>query len=508
MSLYVIGIGGTGAKCLEAITNLSATGLLIKPGQPEQTVNLLFIDADETNGSLERARNSLNLYQQNHSLLSSNRAPVPWMQTQIKSLNLWSPFSRTSTDKKLGNFFGYNTLKQNTPPLGNLFDVLFTESEREVALDVGFRGRPAIGSAVMSQIDLQRLDEEPWRTLIERIQGDAGGGLAPKVILYGSMFGGTGASGLPTLGRLLANKLARTGLKDRVKIACVFLLPYFGFTPPVRGTEEVYARADQFLLNTEAALRYYLTQAERVFDTVYLLGNQSLSQVEFSVGKQSQRNKPHFVELFAALAARHFSLNALNETSPIFLISRQQQGRLNWRDLPETMQVKEGLGNAARFAYVWLANIAPELARAKSVGINRFQREAPWFIRFFQPNTGTIERMMGLGGDQMADFNDAKEQAAIVTISDWCKDYLRWLADFHQCEGEEVMLFKESLLTKPTGEQIIPDELSQIILGMEQDRAKQANDTISKLRTNLDRTPPLGKGTIGLAQTLYALCKP
>jgi len=200
-------------------------------------------------------------------------------------------------------------------------------------------------------------------------------------------------------------------------------------------------------------------------------------------------------------------LNVSNETSPIFLISRQQQGRLDWRDLPETMQVKEGLSNAARFAYVWLSYIAPELARAKAVGINRFQREAPWFIRFFQPNTGAIERMMSLGGDQMADFNDAKEQAAIVTISDWCKDYLRWLTDFHQCEGEEVTLFRTNLLTNLKGEQVMPDELAQVVLGTEQDRARQAKDTIANLRIALDQSPPLGKGTIGLAQTLYALCK-
>ena len=53
MSIYVIGIGGTGAKCIEGIIQIASIGLF-----GEETLNLLFVDADETNGNLSRALSS------------------------------------------------------------------------------------------------------------------------------------------------------------------------------------------------------------------------------------------------------------------------------------------------------------------------------------------------------------------------------------------------------------------------------------------------------------------
>ena len=80
-SLYVIGIGGTGAKCLESIIHLSSVGLFT-----DQPIHLLFVDADETNGNLERARGSLRIYQECHHLLVGDNYNSPWMKTH-KSYN-------------------------------------------------------------------------------------------------------------------------------------------------------------------------------------------------------------------------------------------------------------------------------------------------------------------------------------------------------------------------------------------------------------------------------------
>jgi hypothetical protein len=88
------------------------------------------------------------------------------MKTPIESYDLWSPFAEVNVNKNLSSCFNYNNLKQNSQELSNLFDVLYTKEERTVNLDLGFRGRPAIGSAVMSQVNLETLDQEPWRLLI------------------------------------------------------------------------------------------------------------------------------------------------------------------------------------------------------------------------------------------------------------------------------------------------------------------------------------------------------
>ena len=67
--------------------------------------------------------------------------------------------------------------------------------EKETPLQEGFRGHPSIGSAVMAKmVDLQ--EDETWREFRKNISNDDG---EAKVFLAGSIFGGTGASGFPTI---------------------------------------------------------------------------------------------------------------------------------------------------------------------------------------------------------------------------------------------------------------------------------------------------------------------
>jgi hypothetical protein len=500
MSIYVIGIGGTGAKCIEAIIQLASIGLF-----SEETLHLLFVDADETNGNLNRALTSLDIYQKCYKLGLNDRNF--WMQTKIESFSLWSPFANNSINKNLGSFFEYNILKDEEPALGNLFDVLYTSEERDANLDVGFRGRPAIGAAVMSQVKLDALDSDSWGILVSQIQKDTGGGKRPKVFLCGSIFGGTGASGLPTIGRLIHNKLENLRIRDKVDLGCLFMLPYFGFNPTMgENVETVYARSEQFLLNTEAALRYYGGQAQESFDTVYLLGNQQLSPVKkFSVGKNTQRNDPHFIELYAALAARQFLLKTPTGEKTVVLMNRENLKTLIWKDIPDQKEVNAEFVNATRFAFVWLSHIAPALAEAKRIGVKEFQKSPQgfWFVKFF-PNRAVF----GNNSKQEIDFNDPEQQNAIETITIWCQDYLRWLSQIHQCVGETIQLFNVNHFSNSN---LNHQNLSDLIAGLgdSRDQNQKSRDTVQELKKRLNpEVVSLPKqGIFGLAKALYLVCR-
>lgn len=506
-SLYVIGIGGTGAKTIEAITQTAAVGLF-----SPNPIKILFVDPDESNGNVERARISLNIYDNCYQLFRGSQRQCKWLQTPIKtySPDIWSPFSKTSTNKNLGSIFSYNNLKQNYQGLGHLFDVLYTQEEREANLDVGFRGRPAIGSAIMTGLDLENLDEEPWANLIQEIKNEAGAGKSPKIFLCGSIFGGTGASGLPTLGRLLANKLDNDNLRAKVKIACLFVLPYFSFTPS-SNKEEVYASSDQFLLNTEAALRYYVTQAEESFDSVYLLGNQNFSQYKFSIGKNTQRNAPHFLELYAALAARHFCLNSPTNTGTVVLNSRQAMGKIDWHDLPDMTTVKNDFVNATRFAYVWLSNILPELNSARSMGVDSFQKGAPWFVEFFRPSVGAIGKMFSRKNEELPEFGNPQEQEKIDIITRWCQDYLRWLWEIHEYSGDDILLFRHRLFGNLDANTLGGEGLANLVLNDGRDQKSREQDQVQTIKNKLNpdtmNLSPPNQGTAGLAKALYILCR-
>ena len=58
--LIYIGIGGTGARCLEAVLHLCAAGA---PGMPQRLVPLL-VEPDSSNGNLTRTQSLLTWYRQ------------------------------------------------------------------------------------------------------------------------------------------------------------------------------------------------------------------------------------------------------------------------------------------------------------------------------------------------------------------------------------------------------------------------------------------------------------
>ena len=120
MTIYLIGIGGSGAKCVESVVHLASVGLFF-----QEPIKVLFVDADESNGNVERARNSLNIQTECQRILSAiDKQQCPWMQTSIKSFDLWSPFAKNSLNKELSAFFNYNNIKQSEPALYEILKCL------------------------------------------------------------------------------------------------------------------------------------------------------------------------------------------------------------------------------------------------------------------------------------------------------------------------------------------------------------------------------------------------
>ena len=89
MSLYIIAIGGTGAKFAEAVIHLAAIGIFSEV----DTIKILFVDPDESNGNLTRAKKTTASYQKCQSLITSksrskDSSDVPWM---IPKIELFEP---------------------------------------------------------------------------------------------------------------------------------------------------------------------------------------------------------------------------------------------------------------------------------------------------------------------------------------------------------------------------------------------------------------------------------
>ena len=411
MGYYAIGIGGTGAKCLESLIHLAAAGMM--PDKKEE-LYVLFVDPDKANGSLERAVETLEHYKTFRD--GSQLAQPDLLQTKIDSVDtpIFSPFDEGDDDKpRLEKFFNYAGLKLAGDEAADLFEVLYSENERTTRLHEGFRGHPSIGAAVMAQTVLG--GGEPWKTFQAKVAIDP----APKIFLAGSIFGGTGASGFPTIAKLI--KGALDGKPIEARIGGALILPYFMFDGAGLD-DKLGAKAEHFLMNTQAALEYYQRwNKDLVYDTIYLVGDDSQVRVQnFSLGGKAQQNAQHFIELYASLAAIHFFGNddSADGGAQYFRLNRANKP-LKWADLPDGeggVNIQSKLRSLYHFSVAYLNVYKPMLDDIRRGQVSG--NDAPWYIDFFKRNQP----------DRIS-LNDPKTEAALNRVKDYCEDFLVWFAN-------------------------------------------------------------------------------
>ena len=420
MNSYVIGIGGTGARCIEAFTHLCAAGMMPN----SDSVYCLFVDADVANGNVERAQTTQTSYT-NCQNLQLGRTDLFKTKIIRAEPDLWSPVPQGNGGQimNLSTLFEHDQMNasKDYSIAADLFAALFTPLERMTPLDKGFRGHPSIGAAVMAKtIELD--SSEPWKTFKTLIEMDLNNNQGtPKVFIFGSIFGGTGAAGFPTIASLV-NQLIQ-GRKG--EIGGALLLPYFSFIDPAAREIEMKAHAEDFLMNTQAALRYYESLKTDVFKAIYLLGDDTLTPVEtFSIGAREQRNDSHFIELFAALAACDFfgkSYQNRNQTE-FPMVARRKEGVIEWEDLPSVNgdSVRSKLGTLVRFAFSYLQTYYPMLLRLRDHG-GEFQ--APWYVDHI--------KRAGLNYSDIASDADA--------VANYCRSLLDWIEQLHRSASGQVI---------------------------------------------------------------------
>ena len=301
----------------------------------------------------------------------------------------------------------------------------------------GFRGHPAIGAAVLADtVDFGSV--EPWMTLRSKVAQDAQSGEQAKIILFGSIFGGTGASGLPTIARLIKKELAKSKVTANYEISAVTMLPYFSFEQ--KNDDEMRAQAENFLINTQAALKYYARPYYLdVFDSLYVLGDHVLSPLGPSLrklrdsgdqidpkGGKDQLNEPHFLELYAALAAIDF-FKAVSAKG-VNMIARKEKGVHAWYDVPPVFrrtELLDKLDQLTRFAFAYDCTYFPTL---ESIATRGRPFRDPWYLNLFE-------------GDDFVELSESLKNE-LLKMRDYIRDFLAWEASLQSTAKEvEMQLF-------------------------------------------------------------------
>ncbi len=415
----LIGIGGTGSRVIESVVHLCAAGL-----GPDK-LHIFMIDPDQGNGNLTRTKSLTKRYTELRSRFQA--APGnPCFKTEIvippdDASFVWSIFNEK--DYTLSKYINHDNLKKTDPDLADLANVLFTKSELETELNEGFRGHPSIGAVVMAD---PPMDEYPFKLLWDDIGSLHANEL--RVFLVGSIFGGTGAAGFPTLGsrqlikynEAMQAKLA--GEKSKVLLGGALILPYFSFPVDNNIEQPMFVTPNDFPIATKAALQYY-NDKELGFDQYYFIGDSLAQKVgEFSPGTSAQDNKPHYVEMISALASFDFFGQPVIEDVPDkkFFIASRENARLSWNMLPitrnsnklqeEGKKLKDYIINFTVFAYAYLtygksilSKLHKEVVQEAWYGDN-FKRDYKEDSALFNPRHEENNTLYNLTDDYLKEF--------------------------------------------------------------------------------------------------------
>jgi len=325
--LFVIAVGGTGMRCLEAFTHLCAIGMF-----DSKEIEILTLDTDQANGNKGRVEKLIQLYNR------IKNGGTPNANTFFSSkLNLYRFYTNYSGQGR-ENYKNISKLNAGTPEQqkGNkLISDLFLDNEsvQEFDLSHGYRAQTHLGSMLMyhgmieaarnivrgTDVKVQEKELDEFVMKLELAGQDA------RVFIFGSIFGGTGASSIPVIPKALQDfiKIRSKGAASidfsKAKFGSTLLTEYFTFRKPndkQKASKEnsVIADASYFPLNSQAALQFYQSDptVQRCYKMLYHIGWPVESKpvdtgsTQTITGGATQENAAHITELLAACAAYDF----------------------------------------------------------------------------------------------------------------------------------------------------------------------------------------------------------
>jgi hypothetical protein len=357
-----IAIGGSGTKVAEALVRLLAVGFPTKiingiPTSAGDELQIWRLDPDRSAGAAQSLQQAVDMYDaMQNSLKKTGVHASQWamdIDPEVRHLNplAFSPEHEKENERltlrgilhsqgKARN--GENVLAST--PFINLF---YEQKDLDVEIDRGFYQKPFIGAPIVSIFAESLKDanspggKQCKFTLLETH--------AVRFFLCGSLYGGTGACGVPVLGKFLGDyKKDKPNLSWQIG-GCL-LAPYSQppappFEPPphldlnnfsetvnqylniYNGIEPFkslpdeqikrklveqillgfYADPKEMTARARHSLVYYKEHITAYFNALYLIGKQKPDELKtWSNGGASQQNPMNSAEVVAAIAALNF----------------------------------------------------------------------------------------------------------------------------------------------------------------------------------------------------------
>lgn len=320
---FVMGIGGTGMRCIESLIHLCAMGMF-----DDTEIHLLALDTDKNNGNFSRLKEVKEAYVNAKNLDKANRTPLTdtFFSADIKYYEFSPNYEKKST---FSDVFNYGNTKYNNHEETDLADLVLTDNVENFNLRHGYRAQTHLGSMMMYHSIIEaarsRMDNE-LKQFLQVLIAACNGGSDPKVFILGSVFGGTGASSIPIIPQAISEAASiisngAANILGRAFFASTLLTAYFSFKAPSADelkNQKVIATSDKFALNSQVAMMFYDddTTVKNTYQRFYMMGTDGQGWdpmirekdriTETITGGENQKNDSHYIELLAACAALDF----------------------------------------------------------------------------------------------------------------------------------------------------------------------------------------------------------
>jgi hypothetical protein len=361
--VFVIGIGGTGMRCLESFVHLCAMGMF-----DDTNVHMLALDTDHENGNFTRLKNLKDAYLNTKGVNKTHTA----LKDTFFSANLeYFEFSPNYEDAPTFNtIFDYQTTKNKKSNEAALIaDLLFTGEVKEFDLRHGYRAQTHLGSMLMYHSIIDEIienKESDLRKFIEEIINASANPEKPRVFILGSVFGGTGASSIPIIPKAFKKAASiispAANIQENAFFGSTILTSYFSFKLPDNAEKEaqkIIASSDLFALNSQAAMMFYEADdtVRQTYQKFYLMGTDTIkfksTKKDFEdqtvTGGKNQENSSHYIELLAAFAAYDFfnleelELQQAKKGKKLDYVYRtfDEKGKIDFIDFVSSLKKKE-----------------------------------------------------------------------------------------------------------------------------------------------------------------------
>lgn len=295
--VFVFCIGGTGLRVMKSII------MLLSAGYDSKGYSMIPILIDPHQDLKEKTQlddlmdNYMKIYnyvvgQNTNDVSNSLKGYFGTQIAKYQSLdNEQNPVNTpVSCQLSFDSYLGYGKM-----PNGDLnhylVQTLYSETNLNNKLSVGFKGNPNVGTVVLADM----IKGADWFGALQRhFEKD------DKIFIISSIFGGTGASGYPLLEKMIRGCEAFPNIKNAL-MGAVTVLPYFALEDPTTTGSSI--DSSNFLTKTKAALAYY--EKTVLSDYLYYIGESSLKK-SYQNDEAKQDDPAHFIELVAATALFDF----------------------------------------------------------------------------------------------------------------------------------------------------------------------------------------------------------